>query len=249
MGAAEAVIRTAFLLPLLLPLAATALAAPTAAPDGFFDDFERGLCLGECVGWNWASSQQIDGTLAVIPGRGGHVLAAQTQARGARVPKAALIARPAKLAPGAVARMSFDMMIPDGTPLNSIHLADLECASCGEAGNPGIRLYLRHGRLRIDRSKIEERNAWTNDAAPQLVAGRWHRIDFEVAVGFAEAGYARVRLDGTEVLAARGDTIASPVGGAAAGADRVQIGLTASSNPVPARAYFDNVRLSVRRAR
>lgn len=234
------------LIALLLSLLNTA-ATPPPAPDAFAEDFERGLCLGSCRGWNWASSQQIDGLLDVVAGATGKVLRARTSARRERVPKAALIARPAKLPPGAVARIGFDIMVPPGAPLNSIHLLDLECASCGEGGNPGIRLYLRHGRLRIDRSKIGHSGAWTNDRAPQLRHGRWHRVELEVAVGFGEAGAARARLDGALVLDARGDTILRPERGAAPGADRIQIGLTASSNAGPAVAYFDNVRVAIAR--
>jgi hypothetical protein len=138
-------------------------------------------------------------------------------------------------------------MVPEGAPLNSIHLVDIECASCGEEGNPGIRLYLRHGRLRVDRAKIGVRDAWTNDAAPQLRHGRWHRIELDVTAGFETAGSVRARLDGATVLEAQGDTIRRPLGGAAPGADRIQIGLTASSNAVPAVAWFDNVAVTIRR--
>ncbi len=225
----------------LLPLLATA-AAPASA-DAVADGFERGLCLGLCRGWNWPASQQIDGALAVVPGRGGKVLRARTEARGERVPKAALIARPAPVEAGSTIRVSFDLMIPEGAPLNSIHLVDIECATCAADHNPGIRLYLRHGRLRIDRAKIGERHAWTNDKAPQLRPGRWHRIDLAVRIGFGDAGAAQVRLDGATVLEAKGSTAAPRGGGARA--DRVQIGLTASSNPGPALAYFDDVRLTI----
>jgi hypothetical protein len=218
----------------------------TAPAEALSDDFERGLCLGGCRGWNWPASQQIDGRLDVVPGRGGKVLQARTGPRGARVPKAALIARPAKLAPGAALRVAFDMMVPEGAPLNSVHLVDIECASCGEDHNPGIRLYLRQGRLRIDRAKIGERHAWANNDAPQLRHGRWHRVELAISIGF-ESGSAEVRLDGETVLAARGATIGRPEGGASPGADRVQIGLTASSNAGPATAYFDNVRVTIAR--
>lgn len=223
--------------PLLLLAAA---ASPVAA-----DDFERGLCVAECG--TWAASQQIRGTLDVVRDRfGGRALRARVEGRAGPVPKAALIARPAKIGPGDRVRVTFDLLVPDGTPLNSIHLVDVECARCGLAGNPGIRLYLRHGRLRIDRSKIGEAGAWTNDAAPQLRHRRWHRVELHVTAGYGSAGWAEVRLDGATVLRARGDTIVR-ARGEAPGADRVQIGLTASSNPGPATAYFDNVSIVVGR--
>ena len=211
------------------------------------DDFDRGLCLGRCRGWNWPASQQIGGELAVVRGAGAGdriALRARTGSRGARVPKAALIARPAPMVAGTRVTVSFDLMVPQGAPLNSIHLVDLECATCGAGHNPGIRLYLRHGRLRIDRAKIGHRHAWTNDEAPQLVRGRWHRIELSVTIGHGARGAAEVRLDGEVVLEGKGDTAAP---GAAAKADRIQIGLTASSNTTPAVAYFDNVGIAIAR--
>ena len=223
------------------------LAAAVAAPE-VSDDFERGLCLGRCPGANWPASQQIDGALSTVRDpAGGRALQARVDGRGGeRVPKAALIARPAKIAPGNTVRVRFDLLVPEGAPLNSIHLVDLECARCGVPGNPGIRLYLRHGRLRIDRSKIGVPDAWTNDAAPQLRPRRWHRVDLEVTAGYGDAGRAEVRLDGAVVLEGRGDTIGR-ARGESPGADRVQIGLTANSNPGPAIAYFDNVAVTVER--
>ena len=242
MGAAEEVKLLLPLLPLLLCAAATP--RPT---ESFSDDFERGLCIGRCAGWNWPWWQEVDGTLDVVSNRGGRALRARTQARGKRVPKAALVARPPKLRPGDTAEIGFDLLVPAGAPLNSIHLVDVECASCGEEGNPGIRLYLRHGRLRIDRSKIRHADAWLDDRAPQLRHARWHRIELRVAVGFGDAGSALVRLDGRAVLKGSGDTVARPSGGAAAGADRIQIGLTASSNAGPATVYIDNIRVAIAR--
>jgi hypothetical protein len=90
-------------------------------------------------------------------------------------------------------------------------------------------------------------DAWTNDAAPQLRQGRWHRVEMAVTAGFGSGGWARVRLDGRTVLEAWGDTIVRPSNGRSAGADRIQIGLTASSNAVPATAWFDDVTVNFSR--
>jgi hypothetical protein len=237
MGAARAMI----LLPLLL-----AAVAPAAA-ERFAEDFERGLCLGRCRGWNWAASQQINGTLAVVRTPTGRALLARTGPRGERVPKAALIARPAKVGSGGTVRVAFTFTVPAGAPLNSIHLVDVECASCGEAGNPGIRLYLRNARLRIDRAKIGVPHAWADDRAPQLRHGVAHRIELTVRTGFGAAAGAEVRLDGKTVLLGEGDTIPRPAGKAGAGADRIQIGLTASSNAAPAAALFDDIAVVITR--
>jgi hypothetical protein len=164
-----------------------------------------------------------------------------------QVPKAALVARPAKIAPGSRLEVALEVMIPTGTPLNSIHLIDVECATCGSDGNPGIRVYLRNGRLRIDRAKVGEANAWTNENAPKLSAGAWHRVRAVVTPARGRRGRAQVFLDGAEVLDAIGSTIVEPGRGSSAGIDRVQIGVTANSNPRAVTAYFDNVEIRVAR--
>jgi hypothetical protein len=72
-------------------------------------------------------------------------------------------------------------------------------------------------------------------------------VELEMIAGFGSAGRVRVHLDGRTVLEERGDTIVRPFGGQAAGLDRIQIGLTASSNAVPATAWFDDVAVTIRR--
>jgi hypothetical protein len=231
---------------MFLPILVSFLSA-AQSPTALSEDFEGGLCVSPCRGAAWAFAQEVEGKLDLVAaGPKGNVLRARTGPRRDRVPKAALVARPAKAGPGAHVSVGFDLLIPEGAPLNSVHLVDIECATCGEEGNPGIRLYLRNGRLRIDRAKIGVRHAWTDGAAPMLVAGRWHRIALDVLLGDAD-GSARVRLDGETVLRGEGATILEAKRGFDAGADRVQIGITASSNSVPAEAYFDGIRIEVTR--
>lgn len=208
-----------------------------ARPIAFSDDFERG------IGRIWALRQQQNGTVDIVraPARLGMALRARAAAKGGSVTKAALVARPPAIRAGRIVRVGFDLMIPAGTPANSLQLVDLECATCGEGGNPGIRLYLRRGRLRIDRSKIGIAKAWIDDAAPVLANGRWYRVGMTVRLGASE-GAAQVTLDGRTVLIGHGDTLLP----GADHIDRVQIGITANSNPVPATLYLDNVAVSAR---
>ncbi|TKD50690.1 hypothetical protein [Sphingomonas baiyangensis] len=230
-----------------LALWATAEPRNDALSAGFREDFDRGLCIAPCPGAHWAIAQQEDGDVAVrsAPDRAGRALHANTRARRpGRVAKADLVARFVPIAPGTIVTVAFDLRIPAGRPRNSLQLVDLECASCGEAGNPGIRLYLRHGRLRIDRAKIGERHAWVRDDAPQIAPDRWHRIVWRTRIGDKRMGETRVLLDGAEVLAARGATTAALP---RRHVDRVQIGITASSNDVPAEAWFDNVDIALSR--
>ena len=210
--------------------------------------FEQPLCVSPCPGAPWAFAQRVQGGLDIVSLRGkGRVLRARAGPRLTRVPKAALVARPAKFAPGSRLEVALDVMIPVGTSLNSIHLIDVECATCGSDTNPGIRVYLRHGQLRIDRAKIGEADAWTNENAPKLSAGAWHRVRAVVTLGRGKQGRAQVFLDGAEVLDATGSTIVETGWGSSAGADRVQIGVTANSNARAVTAYFDNVEIRVAR--
>lgn len=197
------------------------------------DDFEHGIAR------SWVRQEQ-SGRLEIVPApaRPGRVLRASAGPKGANVTKAALIARTAPIVSGQTVTVEFDLYAPAGTPLNSLQLVDFECATCGEGGNPGIRLYLRRGRLRIDRSKIGIARAWINDAAPALQNDRWHHIRLSVLVG--AAGSARVTLDGRPVLEADGATLLP----GADHADRVQIGVTANSNAVPVTLLIDNVTIA-----
>ncbi|MBH9536262.1 hypothetical protein [Novosphingopyxis sp. YJ-S2-01] len=217
----------------------TAEAAERPRPLALADDFDEALCTGDCPGAVWYFRQEVEGRLSVVPdprARGG-LLLAEAGPRTGRVPKAALVARFPRIGDGQKLAIAFDVMIPRGKPLNSVHLLDLECADCGMSGNPGIRLYLRRGRLRIDRAKIGIEHAWTDDAAPQLEAGRLYRIEALVDLAPDDRGGARVLLDGRPVLEARGRTLLPRRD---AGIDRIQLGITATSNDVPAAALFDN---------
>lgn len=161
-----------------------------------------------------------------------------------RVGKAALILPFAAMRPGATIIVEAEFYFPLETPLNSIHLMDLECKFCGQSHNPGLRLYLRHGRLRIDRKKINGGPAWTNDRGPSLVPGRWHRIRWELTLGADDAsGRSEVFLDGTAVLRNRGRTLPD-VPKRHAAIDRLQIGLTANSNDRAAVLYLRGLTVS-----
>ncbi len=202
------------------------------------DDFEHGLD-------RWSLTQQIGGTVATAPAtdRRGRALRADAGPKVADVvAKADVVARIAPVARGGTIRVAFDLRIPTGFPRDSLQLVDLECATCGEGGNPGIRLYLRRGRLRIDRSKLGIAHAWAQDDAPVLAADRWYRVAWDLTVSDRDGGSARVTLDGRTVLAATGVTARAHV-------DRVQIGITANSNPFPARVFVDAVEVRVSRRR
>ncbi len=208
---------------------------PSGGGYALLDDFDGG------IGRGWAVRQEENGRLDIVaaPGRAGRALRAAAGPKRGRVSKAALIARPAPMRAGTRVTVAFDVRVPAKTPRDSMQLVDLECATCGEGGNPGIRLYLRRGRLRIDRSKIGVRHAWVDDSAPVLGHDRWHRIEMDVRLGDAASGSATVRLDGKLVLTGRGATLLP----SSDHADRIQIGITANSNPQRVQALFDRVAI------
>lgn len=219
-------------------------AQPAQRDQHITDTFDNGLCArsDNCP---WYFQQRVNGEVRAdpVPERGGlalHALAGPKQ--GETVAKAALVARIAAAGNGSVIRVSFDMMVPHGRPGNSLQLVDLECADCGWSHNPGVRLYLRHGRLRIDRSKIDVARAWMNDAGPQMRHGQWHHVDYEMHVSAGEDGWARAFLDGHEVVGGKGRTM---IAQGMEWIDRVQVGLTANSNPEPAELWIDNVEINV----
>ena len=219
--------------------ASTSLQTSDAGPLRFRDAFEA-LCVNTCDTAVWADTQEIDGRLIGVAsayGRTG-ILLAQAQPRRGRVPKADVIARFPKVGSGARLIVSFEFLIPKGYPANSVHLLDVECADCAEGGNPGIRVYLRHGRLRVDRSKIGIEHAWTNDNALEVTPDTWHRVDLVATMSADDdVGMIAVDMDGARVLDGQGRTLLPE---RQPGFDRLQFGITATSNSVPAAVMFDN---------
>lgn len=169
--------------------------------------------------------------------------------KGRKVGKADYVHRFEPLAAGTVISMQARMYFPPETPLNSVILMDLECASCGMETNPGIRLYLRKGLLRVDRSKIGIKQPFLSTVPKLLQPGTWHQITWQVTLGKGEEGRSLVMLDGEVVSDARGTTILSQeiVSQHAditvrEQVDRFQVGLTANSNKRPAGLFLDDVR-------
>lgn len=168
--------------------------------------------------------------------------------KGRRVGKAALIHRFPPVGKGAVVEMGARMFFPAGAALDSVILMDLECASCGLDTNPGIRLYLRDARLRVDRSKIGLSDPFYPEVDVQLEHGRWHALRWQVTIGEDEAGYSEVYLDGRRISAARGTTVLTQTIVSSLAdikvreqVDRFQVGLTANSNRRQTEMLLDDV--------
>ncbi|MBY6058079.1 polysaccharide lyase [Leisingera daeponensis] len=166
-----------------------------------------------------------------------------------KVGKADYVHRFQPLQAGSVVLMQARFYFPPGTPLNSLILMDLECASCGLDTNPGVRLYLRRGMLRVDRSKIGIKQAFLPSVPHMMAAGVWHELSWQVTLGAGEQGRSVVRLDGEVVSDARGTTVLTQEVvsrhmdvAVQEQADRFQVGVTANSNPQTVELLLDDVR-------
>lgn len=238
------------------------LAAATAVGLGFSTMAQTVPCDNEVTLSAFETPDVTDGFAAIQSQRGSVTVQADPHdpANGVaamiagpkssgRVGKADLIHRFAPVPRGGRIRVSARVMVPDGAPLNSVILMDLECATCGLDGNPGIRLYLRDGRLRVDRSKIGVRDAFLPSVGTRLQPGRWHDLVWEVVLGDGAEGRSVVTLDGARVMDARGTTvllqrIVSQFENTLVteAVDRFQVGVTANSNSVAATAFMDDIR-------
>ena len=168
---------------------------------------------------------------------------------GGRVGKAHLIYRfePASLGSRIVMQGRF--LFPKDSFIDSVILMDLECASCGLDTNPGVRLYLREGRLRVDRSKIGIKQSFLPVTPTAVTFEEWHRILWVVVLGDDTAGSSQVYLDDALVINAKGTTVLlqqvvdtiAPGLRVLSQVDRFQIGLTANSNLRGSSLMLDDV--------
>ncbi len=236
------------------PLLSARAASILSESGGFADDFEAGLSVGKPGGWSLTQIQRGAVTRITRPGEAGSWAVQFTAGakQGGKVGKADLVKRFDPIGVGQTISVSADFYFPAGTPRNSIVLMDMECGSCGLDTNPGVRVYLRDGRLRVDRSKIGIKDAFMPSVDHQVGPDKWHRIEWRSTLGKDAAGLTEIFLDGRRVVSASGTnlidqeiinrlasiTIKERV-------DRVQLGLTANSNLQPATLLMDNARIVI----
>lgn len=226
--------------------------AVECAGEGFEARFDDGSAKG-----GFAAVQEQNGTVRVTgdpvtAGNGAVLMDAGAKSRG-RVGKAGLIHRFSPVGAGQVIEMEGRFLFPRGAATDSVILMDLECASCNLDTNPGIRLYLRDGRLRVDRSKIGIEEPFYPSVDIRVKPDRWQTIRWTVRLGGGEAGRSQVALDGRMISNRRGTTLLSQeIVSQIANieireqVDRFQIGLTANSNSRPSRLLLDDVRFCIR---
>lgn len=218
----------------------------------FTESFNEGISIGDV--WALAQTQRGHVEKAVDPVDDGNIVALMRAGgkRGGRVGKAALVHRFTPVGMGRTVIMRGSFFFPDNAAVDSVILMDLECASCGLDTNPGVRLYLRDGRLRIDRSKIGLRQALLPHDPRQVSPRRWHVIEWRSTLGHGDGGRSVVLVDGDVVLDARGDTLLSQEIvrefadiDVEEAVDRFQVGLTANSNRGESTLLLDNVSFSI----
>lgn len=230
----------------LCPVAGARAAPPDCGAGGMLSDFQ-----GDDVALGFAATQLQGGEVSVIvdPLDPTNRVATSTAGpKGRKVGKAGFIHRFEWLGKGAELVMGARILIPEGSAADSVILMDLECAECGLDTNPGIRLYLRDGRLRVDRSKIGLRDPFYPTAETRIEPGTWHDLIWRVTIGVDDAGQSQVVLNGQIVGDARGTTVLTQeiVSKLAdikvrEGVDRFQVGLTANSNASATSLLLDDV--------
>lgn len=213
---------------------------------GVLSDFEKGNADA-----GFAAAQMQGGASERVSdpaARNNSVVRLSAGGKGRRVGKAALIHRFPPVGKGSEVEMGARIFFPAGAALDSVILMDLECASCGLDTNPGIRLYLRDARLRVDRSKIGLSDPFYPEVDVQLEHGRWYDLRWRVILGEGDAGYSEVHLDGRRVSVASGTTVLTQTIVSSLAdikvreqVDRYQVGLTANSNRRGTELLLDDV--------
>jgi hypothetical protein len=240
--------------PFSAPAAARANPSLSQSRAGFSDNFNRGLFAGKGKPWSLKQLQRGEAEWADGAGIGGSGAVRFTAGpkQGGRVGKADLVKRFPPLGAGEKIALSADFKFAPGTPMDSIILMDMECGACGLDTNPGARLYLREGRLRIDRSKIGIKAALLPDADHLITPGAWHHIEWRAVLGKEENGRTELFLDGRRVLSAGGTNLLDQriISGIAPvrvreQIDRAQFGVTANSNARPVTLLMDNANIAI----
>lgn len=194
--------------------------------------------------------QDQNGSLSLS--QSGQVAMFSAGPKASKVGKSAVIQHIDPMADADLLNISTGFMIPKGAPTDSIMLMDFESAGSNIDTNPGTRIYLRDGQLRVDRSKIGIEESWNASQAEPIRPGAWHglRVAFDAGVG--QKGGIKIYLDGKLVFDETGTTVltqdvlsSTGITHNGAGIDRVQSGLTANSNDVAATVALRDLKIAV----
>lgn len=195
---------------------------------------------------------QLQNGAIEISGDGSTIRLSANARTASAVSKAGLSTRFDPVDDRSVVTMQARFRLSADDPANSVILMDLESANAGIGTNPGLRLYLRDGQLRVDRSKIGHTDSWNADPAMKVVPGEWVDIRWEVVQGDAATGSTRLWVNDVLVLEAHGETRLTQERLDAYGLtleggqlDRFQFGLTANSNDEPVTLEVRDASLAI----
>lgn len=142
----------------------------------------------------------------------------------------------------------FDFKIPEGQPVNSVFIADFESANANIGQNPGVRIQLDDGMIRVERGKIGYDDPWYGTEDAQVLQGEWNALRVELTPGDEDSGAIKVYLNGNLIIEETGATMITQDVLAGTGItleggeiDRVQVGLTANANSTDAAVAVRNV--------
>ena len=127
--------------------------------------------------------------------------------------------------------------LAEGTPTS---LIDIECANL--SGSPGIRILLSN----LLEPRVE--NKWGNKITYRAISGvnakiprnQWVKISFYLFLSESNDGVAQVKINNNLIIDGRGPTIYSADGLY----NRMQVGVTANSNPSDAVIYVDDLNFN-----
>lgn len=207
-----------------------------AAVAGFANGFE-------------AVGQLQRGALAVSTS--GDLMRFSAAPKTSTVGKAALSTRFEAIADGEALTARGAFLIPTGAPVGSVTLMDFESSNASVDTNPGLRVHLSDGEIRVDRSKIGVAEGLIAQGA-RIEPGAWFDLRVEVVQGDDDVGRIDIWLDGALVLSERCATILTEAAAVAHGIDlvggaldRVQVGITQNSNAVAATLLARDVAVTI----
>lgn len=171
--------------------------------------------------------------------------------RGSEVGKACIIHEfPYVFSRGDSLDVAASLVVP---PLSRgrISLIDIECKYCGVAAQPGIRLFVDTDRsIYLERGKLGIASSFRQTRGPWVPVDTWFDLRWSIQFSPEQDGTSDVWIDGNHVLSARGanfpdQRIARSHGISllAEQYDRIQIGLTANSQPRPVSILLDDVEI------
>jgi len=170
-------------------------------------------------------------------------------AKGRRVGKAYLTKNIPAVTRGQIVEARATYLIQEAPSNGSLYLMDFECRNCGPRTKAGIRVMLRNGQIRVNRSKLGLSDDFVSRPLAELRTGEPFTLTVRLKLG-AEEGGTMVLVNDKPVLDRRG--VNMPLKKFARQLnvelkqeqiDYVQLGITANSGPSTARVLVSDVAI------